>query len=118
MCRPVPENEGRNAADVCHGNECGIWKEKTGSAQMISEISGKLEKYNLEITNIDKKATDTNKGMELKVTDDRLIELSGGIVQGTSGSPIIQDGKIIGAVTHVFVDDPTGGYGICIDEML
>lgn len=90
----------------------------TGSAQMISEISGKLEKYNLEITNIDKKATDTNKGMELKVTDDRLIELSGGIVQGTSGSPIIQDGKIIGAVTHVFVDDPTGGYGICIDEML
>lgn len=90
----------------------------TGSAQMISEISGKLEKYNLEITNIDKKATDTNKGMELKVTDDRLIELSGGIVQGTSGSPIIQDSKIIGAVTHVFVDDPTGGYGICIDEML
>lgn len=73
----------------------------TGRAQMISEISGKLEKYNLEITNIDKKATDTNKGMELKVTDDRLIELSGGIVQGTSGSPIIQDGKIIGAVTHV-----------------
>ena len=90
----------------------------TGSAQMISEISGKLEKYNLEITNVDKKATDTNKGMELKVTDERLIELSGGIVQGTSGSPIIQDGKIIGAVTHVFVDDPTGGYGICIDEML
>lgn len=90
----------------------------TGSAQMISEISGKVEKYNLEITNIDKKATDTNKGMELKVTDERLIELSGGIVQGTSGSPIIQDGKIIGAVTHVFVDDPTGGYGICIDEML
>ena len=90
----------------------------TGSAQMISEISGKLEKYNLEITNIDKKATDTNQGMELKVTDERLIELSGGIVQGTSGSPIIQDGKIIGAVTHVFVDDPTGGYGICIDEML
>ena len=90
----------------------------TGRAQMISEISGKLEKYNLEITNIDKKATDTNKGMELKVTDDRLIEISGGIVQGTSGSPIIQDGKIIGAVTHVFVDDPTGGYGICIDEML
>lgn len=90
----------------------------TGSAQMISEISGKLEKYNLEITNIDKKAIDTNKGMELKVTDERLIELSGGIVQGTSGSPIIQNGKIIGAVTHVFVDDPTGGYGICIDEML
>lgn len=106
------------AAEDTYYPVAGMDEIHTGSAQMISEISGKLEKYNLEITNIDKKATDTNKGMELKVTDDRLIELSGGIVQGTSGSPIIQDGKIIGAVTHVFVDDPTGGYGICIDEML
>lgn len=106
------------AAEDTYYSVAGKDEIHTGRAQMISEISGKLEKYNLEITNIDKKATDTNKGMELKVTDDRLIELSGGIVQGTSGSPIIQDGKIIGAVTHVFVDDPTGGYGICIDEML
>lgn len=91
---------------------------KTGEAQIISEISGKLEKYNIEITNVDHKAKDTNKGLVIRVTDERLLDMTGGIVQGTSGSPIIQDGKIIGAVTHVFVDDPTRGYGICIEEML
>lgn len=91
---------------------------KTGKAQIISEISGKLEKYNIEITNIDHRAKDTNKGLVIRVTDERLLDMTGGIVQGTSGSPIIQDGKIIGAVTHVFVDDPTRGYGICIEEML
>ena len=52
------------------------------------------------------------------MTDDDLIDLTGGVVQGMSGSPIIQDGKIIGAVTHVFVDDPTRGYGIFIENML
>ena len=52
------------------------------------------------------------------MTDDALIDLTGGVVQGMSGSPIIQDGKIIGAVTHVFVDDPTRGYGIFIENML
>lgn len=91
---------------------------KTGKAQIISEISGKLEKYNIEITNVDHRAKDTNKGLVIRVTDERLLDMTGGIVQGTSGSPIIQDGKIIGAVTHVFVDDPTRGYGICIEEML
>lgn len=91
---------------------------KTGEAQIISEISGKLEKYNIEITNVDHKAKDTNKGLVIRVTDERLLDMTGGIVQGTSGSPIIQDGKIIGAVTHVFVDDPTRGYGICMEEML
>ena len=91
---------------------------KTGEAQIISEISGKIEKYNIEITNVDHKAKDTNKGLVIRVTDERLLDMTGGIVQGTSGSPIIQDGKIIGAVTHVFVDDPTRGYGICIEEML
>lgn len=91
---------------------------KTGEAQIISEISGKLEKYNIEIINVDRRAKDTNKGLVIKVTDERLLDMTGGIVQGTSGSPIIQDGRIIGAVTHVFVDDPTRGYGICIEEML
>jgi len=56
--------------------------------------------------------------MEIKVTDKELISLTGGIVQGMSGSPIIQDGKIIGAVTHVLVNDPTRGYGIFIENML
>ena len=56
--------------------------------------------------------------MIIKVTDEELIEASGGIVQGMSGSPIIQDGKIVGAVTHVLVNDPTRGYGIFIENML
>ena len=56
--------------------------------------------------------------MILKITDNELIEKTGGIVQGMSGSPIVQDGKIVGAVTHGFVNDPTRGYGIFIENML
>ena len=63
-------------------------------------------------------ASDSNKGLHLKVVDNELIELTGGIVQGMSGSPIIQNGKLIGAVTHVLINDPQQGYGIFIDEML
>ena len=59
-----------------------------------------------------------NKNFVVKITDNALIEETGGIVQGMSGSPIIQDGKLIGAITHVFVNDPTRGYGISIDKML
>ena len=59
-----------------------------------------------------------NKDMVIKVTDERLLNKTGGIVQGMSGSPIIQNGKIIGAVTHVFVNDPVKGYGIFIERML
>ena len=58
------------------------------------------------------------KGMVISITDKRLIENTGGIIQGMSGSPIIQNGKLIGAVTHVFVQDPTKGYGIFIENML
>ena len=54
----------------------------------------------------------------MRVTDERLLEVTGGIVQGMSGSPILQDGKLVGAVTHVFVNDPTRGYGIFIENML
>ena len=56
--------------------------------------------------------------MVIRVTDDRLLEKSGGIVQGMSGSPIVQNGKLIGAVTHVFVNDPTRGYGIFAETMI
>ena len=59
-----------------------------------------------------------NRGLELTVTDPRLLERTGGIVQGMSGSPILQDGKLIGAVTHVLVNDPKRGYGIFIENML
>ena len=56
--------------------------------------------------------------MTIRITDARLLKLTGGIVQGTSGSPILQDGKLVGAVTHVMVNDPTRGYGIFMEHML
>lgn len=59
-----------------------------------------------------------NKGLEIEITDEALLQKTGGIVQGMSGSPILQDGKLVGAVTHVLVNDPTRGYGIFIENML
>jgi len=64
------------------------------------------------------KSNKDNRNFVIKVEDKNLIEKTGGIVQGMSGSPIVQNGKLIGAVTHVFVNDPTRGYGIAIDRML
>ena len=78
---------------------------------------GQPEKYSVSISDIDRHSTD-NRSFTVKVTDKRLIDKTGGIVQGMSGSPIIQNGKLIGAVTHVLVNDPTEGYGIFIDEMV
>ena len=75
------------------------------------------QKYKIEISNIKRDST-TNKCFTVKVSDPALIEKSGGIVQGMSGSPIIQNGKLIGAVTHVMINDPTVGYGIFIDNMI
>ena len=71
-----------------------------------------------KIKNINSYAKDANKGIIIEVTDEKLLELTGGIVQGMSGSPIVQNGKLVGAVTHVFVNDPTRGYGIFIENML
>ena len=91
---------------------------KTGSATILCAVSGQIESYEIEITGIDYYSKEKNKGIRLKVTDDKLLEQTGGIVQGMSGSPIIQDGKLVGAVTHVLVNDPTKGYGIFIENML
>ncbi len=90
---------------------------KKEDAFIYSNIEGKLKKYAIRIEEININSTD-NKGMVIRVTDEGLLGLTGGIVQGMSGSPIIQDGKIIGAVTHVLVDDPTKGYGTFIENML
>lgn len=79
-------------------------------------MNGELSKYEIDIEIVDCDADDKN--IEFHVIDNDLIELTGGVVQGMSGSPIVQDGKIIGAVTHVFVNDPTRGYGIFIENML
>lgn len=90
---------------------------KKGEAFLYSQIEGKMKKYSIEIEEIKINSKD-NRGMVIRVTDKGLLALTGGIVQGMSGSPIIQDGKIIGAVTHVFVDDPTKGYGAFVEAML
>ena len=91
---------------------------KTGKAYILSTLDGTTpQKYEIEISDIRLNST-SNKCFTIKVTDPTLIEKSGGIVQGMSGSPIIQNGKLVGAVTHVLVNDPTAGYGIFIENML
>ena len=92
---------------------------KSGSAKIYT-ITDKdvVEEYEIEITDLNKSEIKSNKSISFKITDERLLERSGGIVQGMSGSPIIQDGKIIGAVTHVIIDDVNSGYGVFIRTML
>ncbi len=89
-----------------------------GEASIISTVkNGKKAEYKIEITQIDR-SSDSSKSFKIKVTDPTLKALTGGIVRGMSGSPIMQDGKLVGAVTHVMVADPTEGYGIFIENML
>ena len=96
------------------------WKEEVteGPAQILTSVDGTVCAYDAEITKIDDNAEDTNKNFTIRVTDDGLLEKTGGIVQGMSGSPILQNGRIVGAVTHVFVADASCGYGIFIENML
>ncbi|MBQ7066271.1 MAG: SpoIVB peptidase [Lachnospiraceae bacterium] len=89
-----------------------------GKAFILCEIDGESKFYDVEITEINLDNDNTNRGIVLKITDENLINLTGGIVQGMSGAPIIQDGKLIGAVTHVFVRDATKGYGVFIENMV
>lgn len=89
-----------------------------GDAVIRCSVDGKVKDYDIRITKIDKNAKEVNKGIVIEVTDSELLKLTGGIVQGMSGSPIIQNNKLIGAVTHVFVQDSTKGYGIFIENML
>ena len=92
---------------------------KQGRASILCDVDGKgVKNYEVEIMNVSKTQEINNKGIVLKVTDKELLEKTGGIVQGMSGSPIIQNDMIVGAVTHVFVNDPTRGYGIFIENML
>lgn len=88
-----------------------------GKAKIRSGVSGKNEFYDVEISRAGYAPDAEEKGLIVRVTDERLISLTGGIVQGMSGSPIVQNGKIVGAVTHVFVSDPLRGYGIFADSL-
>jgi stage IV sporulation protein B len=89
-----------------------------GKAYIYSTVNGiSPQKYEIEIVKVDKNNKE-NKNYVIKITDDTLISETGGIVQGMSGSPILQNGRMVGAVTHVFINDPTRGYGIDIQTML
>ena len=90
---------------------------KKGKAYILCQLDKVTDKYEVEVCSVYQNSKE-NKDMVIKVTDERLLNKTGGIVQGMSGSPIIQNGKIIGAVTHVFVNDPVKGYGIFIERML
>ncbi len=92
---------------------------KTGSAVIRSTVSDDtVREYSVEILKIYPKSRQNGRNLLIRVTDPELLATTGGIVQGMSGSPIIQDGKLVGAVTHVLVNDPTTGYGIFIENML
>lgn len=108
----ICDDDSYQYVDIAYAQEI-----KTDKANILCCIDGKVSNYEIMITGIDINDKG-NKGIIFKVTDDKLIEKTGGIVQGLSGSPIIQDGKIIGAVTHVLINDPTKGYGIFIENML
>lgn len=89
-----------------------------GEAYILSCVSGEPTYYKIQITDVDISSSAGNKGLQIQITDERLLEITNGIVQGMSGTPIIQDGKLIGAITHVFVKDSTRGYGTFVEDML
>lgn len=126
--------------NIYHNDECGIFGEmdekytdfknrlypigirgqvKVGPASILSNIEGnQVEEFSIYIEKVARQSFSGPKGMVVRITDKKLLDTTGGIVQGMSGSPIIQNGKLIGAVTHVLVNDPTRGYGIFIEWML
>lgn len=99
--------------------EVGMKQEiEKGEAYILSSLDGTMQMYQIEIDEINYNDKEKNKGILFHVTDERLLAKTGGIVQGMSGSPILQNGRIIGAVTHVFISDATKGYGIFMETML
>lgn len=100
---------------VSIGSRMGV---KPGKATIVSSVSGVREEYEIEIIKANNQRSQSDKSLIFRVKDKRLLSLTGGILQGMSGSPILQNGKLVGAVTHVFISDPTKGYGIYMDWML
>lgn len=98
--------------------EIELGEGKPGNASIFTTINGESPtEYSISIIKADSPQKE-NKNFIIKITDERLLDSTGGIVQGMSGSPIVQDGKLVGAVTHVFVNDPTRGFGISIENMI
>lgn len=104
---------GRAALPVAERSEIEL-----GSAEILSAIDGELKTYAIEVTRVYSGSEAGNRSMMITVTDPALLSMSGGIVQGMSGSPIVQNGKLIGAVTHVLINNPAKGYGISAEDML
>lgn len=110
--------EDFNCSKLVKVSKASLDEVSIGTAYIYSTVYGKeAETYKISIVKVDKNNKD-NRNFVIKVDDKRLIDKTGGIVQGMSGSPIVQNGKLIGAVTHVFINDPTRGYGIGIDKMM
>lgn len=110
----LPQNISQKQYRVALKNQV-----RQGSAIILANIAGKeIEEFSIQILKVINQSDTTSKNMMIKITDSKIIEKTGGIVQGMSGCPIIQDDKIIGAITHVLVNDPTRGYGIFIENML
>ena len=108
----IPEHLKAEKYPVCRSGDV-----KEGKAYIYTTVDGEGRKcYEIEIFGIERAGKDRN--FSVRITDEALLSKTGGIVQGMSGSPIIQDGKLIGAVTHVLINDPTCGYGIFIENML
>lgn len=91
---------------------------QVGPASILCNVGDGVKEYDAKITRIDMNHEDSNKSFVIQVTDPELIDTTGGIVQGMSGSPVLQNGKVVGAITHVFVQDAASGYGIFIENML
>ncbi len=99
--------------------EIGLKQEvEKGSAHILCTLDNEIERFEIKIESIDINNSNYSKGIVIKITDERLLGITGGIVQGMSGSPIIQNNKLIGAVTHVFIQDSTKGYGTFIENMV
>ncbi|MCM1545557.1 MAG: SpoIVB peptidase [Clostridiales bacterium] len=106
-----------NVSNLKRVKKGSVAEATVGKAYIYSTLSGEsCDKYEISIVKVDAENKD-NRNFVIKINDKRILERAGGIVQGMSGSPIVQNGKLIGAVTHVFVNDPTRGYGISIDNM-
>ncbi|MCD8197000.1 MAG: SpoIVB peptidase [Lachnospiraceae bacterium] len=114
------EADGILAAELCDETVEVAFKQEVeiGTAVLRSAVSGELKDYEIEITEIRLNESDVNKGMVFRVTDEELLGLTGGVIQGMSGSPILQNGRLIGTVTHVFVNDPAKGYAIFAETMV
>ncbi len=125
----ITENSNRGIFGKCNGKALELTKQEAmpigfkqeiveGPAQILCTVDGTTRYYDIEITDLHLDHDNVNRGIELTVTDPNLLAITGGIVQGMSGAPIIQNGKFVGAVTHVLVQDSTRGYGIFIENML